>query len=107
MVNVALAMSVPMSLSHAARRIGRFSHMGLVPEPDRSEGASEPRPAATASGARIRPISRSKRHASFSGKRPPVWLQYCMQSHEIDGQDPMALLYQAYQNHMDLTEPWR
>src|SRR3982074_3767672 len=48
----------------------------------------------------------SKRRASFRGYLAPVWLRYCI----AKGRGRirmMSMMYQAYQNHMDLTAPWR
>ena len=49
---------------------------------------------------------RSKRRASFLGGLSPLWLQYCM-ALRAGAIRMMSMLYQAYQNHMDLTAPWR
>src|SRR6185436_1846304 len=45
----------------------------------------------------------------FCGRRGRVWRRYCMASPDRDRVNDamMSMLYQAYQNQMDLTSPWR
>src|SRR5271166_542966 len=58
-------------------------------------------PIASASG-----TLRSKRRANLTGGPASHWLRYCM-AIRARACWMKSMLYQAYQNHMDLTEPWR
>src|ERR1700753_3434690 len=49
---------------------------------------------------------RSKRRANFVGCLTSCWLRYCIAT-RTGMVAMMSMLYQAYQNHMDLKEPWR
>jgi poly(3-hydroxybutyrate) depolymerase len=52
------------------------------------------------------PIPFSKPHASFTDCLTLPWLRYCI-AIEQGKIRMMSMMYQAYQNHMDLTAPWR
>src|SRR5439155_13209073 len=51
-------------------------------------------------------IQCSKRRANLQGYLTPLWLRYCM-AVRAGRFRMMSMMYQAYQNHMDLTAPWR
>src|SRR5713101_4802481 len=51
-------------------------------------------------------IQCSKRRANLQGYLTPLWLRYCM-AIGAGRFRMMSMMYQAYQNHMDLTAPWR
>ncbi|WP_438451119.1 hypothetical protein, partial [Listeria monocytogenes] len=49
----------------------------------------------------------SKRRANFEGDLTLVWLRYCMAARDKRAFQMMSMNYQAFQNHMDLTAPFR